>query len=126
MHEMSIVLCILEAVEKRAIEVRGSLEKARVEKISMKVGAMSGVVPEALRFSFEVARIGTVFDGADLEIENVPLRARCRACGLEFAAEEAPFLCPACAGSDVEIASGRELFIESFELKDEEPVGDPS
>jgi len=118
MHEMSIVMSLLKALEEKALEVRGTLEGARVEKISMRVGALSGVVPEALQFSFEVARRGTIFDGAVLEIEDVPLRGRCRACAKEFAIEDVIFACTACGSADVEIASGRELFIESFELND--------
>jgi hydrogenase nickel incorporation protein HypA/HybF len=58
---------------------------------------------------------GTVADGAVLNIDVVGVRGRCRACATEFDVPRFHFECPACAGSDIEVIQGQELYIESFE-----------
>lgn len=120
MHEMSIVLSIFSAIDEKVISLRGTLEGAKVAKISLKVGEISTVVPEALQFSFEVARKSTIFDGAVLEVEKVPVRGRCQACSQEFPLDDVIFICPGCGSPRVELTQGRELFIDSFELDDDD------
>lgn len=65
MHEMSIALHLVDAVRARA-------EGARVVRVRVRIGELAAVLPEALRFAFEVACEGTALDGARLEIERVP------------------------------------------------------
>jgi hydrogenase nickel incorporation protein HypA/HybF len=80
----------------------------RVTALKLKVGAFRMVVPELLRSAFEVMRAGTVADGAALEIQAVPLIARCPRCVREIAVSDYVFFCPTCGSPLNEILSGKE------------------
>ncbi|GHG51123.1 hydrogenase maturation nickel metallochaperone HypA [Streptomyces griseocarneus] len=113
MHELSIATAIVE----RATELARRHDAGGVEAVRVRVGEMSGVVPDALRFSFEVAREGTVVEAARLDVEEVPARAHCAACEKEFAVGTPPFLwCPRCDSPTTRLLSGRELEITVIEL----------
>jgi hydrogenase nickel incorporation protein HypA/HybF len=113
-HELSLVQDILEIGEAEARR-HGA---ARITRIKLLLGDFAGVVRDALEFSFEVARAGTLADGAELVIESVPLQTRCGACGAVEARPVNDFsaLCAACA-APVEIVSGRELRVEYVEIE---------
>jgi hydrogenase nickel incorporation protein HypA/HybF len=114
MHEFSIATSLLEIISQEAIAYQG----ARVEEVTLKIGTLSGVVPEALEFAFQVLSEGTVADGARLVIERVALRIACRACGTESMPADPFIICPQCGSADVEIRAGRELEIESMEIEE--------
>ncbi len=111
MHEVAIAQGLLEIVKEQAALYRAQ----KVTKVKVKVGALTGVLPEALRFAFEALSRGEVTEGAVLEVEVMPVKVRCESCGVM---EGVPFLlCPNCGGL-VEMLSGRELQIESMEIED--------
>ncbi len=116
MHELSILQGLIEQVEQAVVEDSG----CRVLKVVVEVGEMSGVVPEALEFAYEICSAGTILDGAELVIEVVEVRQRCRQCGDEFIVKDYCFLCPECAGSDLEKLSGFELRIKEIEIDEED------
>ena len=64
----------------------------------------------------------SVCEGAGLEQEVIPGRLHCRGCGHEWEIEIPAFRCPACAGSDVEVASGDEFEVESIEVEEAECI----
>jgi hydrogenase nickel incorporation protein HypA/HybF len=66
MHELSIATEVLEAVRREAAKRPG----ARVQKVGLRVGELSGVSEDSLRFSFEVLVQGTDLDPLALEIER--------------------------------------------------------
>ncbi|WP_431981216.1 hydrogenase maturation nickel metallochaperone HypA [Streptomyces qinglanensis] len=108
MHEMSIAMAVVCQVEEAA-RTHGA---AGVETVTLQVGELAGVVPEALRFSFALACEGTVLSGAELVADQVPGRARCTSCAREWETGLPPRLgCPRCADSRTELLSGRELQI---------------
>jgi hydrogenase nickel incorporation protein HypA/HybF len=74
-------------------------------------------MPEALAPAFEIVRLGTRAEGAELIVERVPLGGTCRACREPFTTEE-PFMlaCPACGSGDFAFESGRELDIVDIEV----------
>ncbi|EST38097.1 hypothetical protein N566_09330 [Streptomycetaceae bacterium MP113-05] len=111
MHEMSIAMAVVQQVEEAPPEdVTGAVETVRLQ-----VGELAGVVPEALRFSFSLACEGTVLEGAELLIDPVPGRARCRDCGDEWATGMPPRLsCPRCESAATELLGGRELRITAL------------
>jgi hydrogenase nickel incorporation protein HypA/HybF len=95
-------------------------EDARVETINLKVGKLSTVVPESLRYCFNILRQGTPLSGAKLNIDEVSVVLRCRDCGSEKTVGEVKFVCQVCGSGQASLISGRELTIESIELADAE------
>jgi len=121
MHEMSIAQSILEVVQ-HYVEQNGGVKEAkapRVRSVRLRVGEMAGVVPDSLRFCFEVASQGTTAQGAELLIDEIPVRCRCSKCSKEFAVERFLFLCPTCGAADVELISGNELDVVELDLLEE-------
>ena len=108
MHELAIVQSLVEAVTERTGE-------ARVATVHVRVGRLSGVLPGAMRFCFELVVAGTPLEGAGLDIEQPEGRALCRACGDEFAVPDVVLLCD-CGSADVVVTAGRELTVSSVRL----------
>jgi hydrogenase nickel incorporation protein HypA/HybF len=113
MHELSIMQSALEVALNQA-EQEGA---QRLYAIRLRIGALSGVVPEALRFAFEALTPGTPAAGARLEIDEVPARFWCAKCAREFAAEEMLAGCPDCHQPSAELRTGRELEVASLEIE---------
>ncbi|WP_129125267.1 hydrogenase maturation nickel metallochaperone HypA [Geomonas oryzae] len=113
MHEITLVTGLFEII-KEQVAARG-IES--ISKVRLKVGALAAVEPMTLTACFEVVAEGTVAEGAQLEIEEVPLTGRCRGCGADFRIEKFSFICPCCGGGAVEMTGGRELYLESLEAK---------
>ena len=83
MHEVSIMT---EAL-RMAMDAAKSAGATRVLKLRLRIGTLSGVVPEALRFAFDVVVQGTMAEGATLEIETVRAACWCATCQAEFECE---------------------------------------
>jgi hydrogenase nickel incorporation protein HypA/HybF len=105
MHELGITQSVVEAVTDRT----GSSPVARVR---VRVGRLAGVVPDAMRFCFELVTAGTPLEGAALEIDQPEGRGHCRTCGQDVALVEPILLCD-CGSADVEVVAGRELAVAS-------------
>ena len=86
-----------------------------IHSLRLRVGALSGVVPEALDFAFAALKAGTMAADATMHIERVEARARCLACRREFTLEDAVFPCPACGGWESDLLQGRELDLARIE-----------
>jgi hydrogenase nickel incorporation protein HypA/HybF len=98
----------------REARARGAV---RVHRIVLRIGTLSGVEPEALRFAFDVAAADTLAATATLDIENVPARAHCSACHEEFGVESGfIFTCPRCGQLCGDIRQGRELELSHLEM----------
>lgn len=113
MHELGVTAQIVEAVLARA-------DGARVVKVVVEIGKLSAVLPDAVRFCFELCCEGTALEGATLTILEPPGRARCRICGAEVVLDR-PFGRCACGSSDLDWIAGEELRIRAIELVTEEP-----
>lgn len=110
MHELAITDAVVAGVREHVGE-------ARVTRVVLEIGRLCAVVPDALRFAFEVCAQGTGLEGAALEIIDVPARGTCRACGAEVTLDDAlAALCDRCGALDLEITSGQELRIHSVEV----------
>ncbi len=112
MHELSIAQALVEQVELAAKKEQAT----RVERVVIVVGALSGADPEALRGAFPLVAEGTVAEGAELVVETVAARVKCRPCGHESTAGDYFIGCAKCGSRDVELVSGRELNIKSIEV----------
>lgn len=111
MHEMSITRSMLE-IARREMKSNGIHS---LKKLKVRIGELTAVEPDSLRFCFDVAIKGTPFEGAVLEIEEVPLGGRCRACETGFRITAFDNRCPKCGSTDIERVSGHELDIISME-----------
>ena len=109
MHELSITASVVEACSRWA-------NGARVLRVTLEVGELSCVMPDALRFCYDVCTLDTPLQGSELEIVRVPARARCRACGRQVELHSLLDTC-ACGGFDFDWqSSGDELMIRSMEV----------
>jgi hydrogenase nickel incorporation protein HypA/HybF len=108
MHELAITQSIVEMIVERT-------DGASVTAVHLRIGRVSGVVPDALRFCFDLVADGTPVQGARLEIDEPPGRARRRACGATFSVDDLVVLC-ACGSADVEVLGGDELLVSAVEL----------
>ena len=108
MHELSIAESVVDTVLERTGD-------QRVTTVRLQVGRLSGVVPDALMFCFELATAGTPLEGAELRIDAPTGGAHCRGCGRDFDVDDLVLLCP-CGSADVEVVAGRELQILSVEV----------
>lgn len=118
MHELSICRGLLAQVE-RAAEANGA---HHVSRVTVRIGALSGVEPELLRRAFEVARQGGHARAAVLDIIEVPVSVRCEACGAMGVVTSGNLACPGCGNWRVELVAGDELLLESIELDAQDTV----
>ena len=112
MHELSIMQSALSI----ALEQARQAGATRVHSIRLRIGALSGVVPDALEFAFEALTPGTAAEDAKLAIEHVPARFWCAACKREFEAEDMLAECPGCHALSGDIRAGREMEVASLEI----------
>lgn len=117
MHEMGIAVRIVEIAISA---IPPDIEDARIERVNLKVGRLTAVVPESLRFCFNIVSSDTPLAGASLEIEETPIVIECGECGAETTIEQPLFACSRCGGGKVTVVSGRELDILSIEMADPE------
>lgn len=89
---------------------------AHIHRLCMRIGALAGVVPEALEFALTTLAQGSIAEGAALSIEEVPLTCYCAVCQREFEADGFSYVCPTCHEQSREIRSGRELDLVSIEV----------
>jgi hydrogenase nickel incorporation protein HypA/HybF len=115
MHELSIALCLVDL----ACEELRRLGDVRLEALHVRVGQLSGVVKDALMFSFDAAATGTPLEGARLQIEDVPVTVWCRACAAERALRTVTQRrCPVCQELTPEIVRGEDLELVGLEVVD--------
>lgn len=115
MHEMGIALRIIEIA---AAAIPDKAKDGRIQKINVEIGKLSTVVPDSLRFCFDIASKETPARDAELIIEEIPVIAECRNCTHQWEPGVPVFICPECGSGAVEIISGRELSVKSIELED--------
>ena len=108
MHELAIAESVVDTVTQR-------LPGAKITRVHLEIGALSDVVPDSIKFCFDLATEGTTLEGATLEITEPPARCLCRSCGTEFRPDPPIVLCP-CGSADVAVLGGEELKILSVQV----------
>ncbi|HUU85815.1 MAG TPA: hydrogenase maturation nickel metallochaperone HypA [Phycisphaerae bacterium] len=109
MHELSIAEGLIDRVSAAA---RGHCA-SRVTEVTVSVGVMRLVVPEALQIAFGAVAEGTMAEGAELQIVEQTAKAVCNRCGGAFEPDIGCYLCPSCGLADVRITAGNEIILES-------------
>lgn len=117
MHELSIVTNIFAIID----EIARQNDLKRITRVVLIVGRMRQVVPLAMDMAFQAVTKDTLAEGAELELEFIPIRMRCSSCGHEFTVEDNTFLCPMCESTRLEMMQGQELIIKHIEGEDGSP-----
>ncbi len=111
-HELSLAQAIIDTVGRHAdgVEVRCAY---------VRIGHLRQVVPDSLRFSWQVLTDGTDLEGCELAIEHVPAAVACAACGTDTTLDLPVLACRACPSADVELVSGEEFLVDSIDVAEE-------
>lgn len=110
MHELSIAQGVVDICQQHA-------EGRRVLAVTIEIGALSGVVPEALEFCFDAATRGTLLEGARLDIDRIAATGYCRRCDRTHPINAYFDPCPVCGASTLEPRSGEELRVKDLEVE---------
>ena len=111
MHELSICNAIASTAAKHA-------DGRSVSQVTVQIGHLRQVVPDALQFSWEVVSSATDLKDAALVIEQVPAVVECTNCGARTTLDLPILACGKCEGFDVQLLSGEELLVVSIDLVD--------
>ncbi|MGO9955205.1 MAG: hydrogenase maturation nickel metallochaperone HypA [Solirubrobacteraceae bacterium] len=113
MHELSLA----GGVVNTALRHAGG---QTVTVVSLRVGHMRQVVPDSLRFCFEIVARDTACEGAELRMTEVEVTLECRDCEHGWSPQGPAFRCPDCGSAAVTVTGGEELLIEYIEVEDKE------
>jgi hydrogenase nickel incorporation protein HypA/HybF len=114
MHELSIAMSIIELAEEEAAR-RG----VQVEAVHLRLGALSGVVRDALLSCYEMVCEGTPLQGSRLLVEDVPVVIFCTTCKAQRSLNSVQlFCCPECGTPSAEVVQGKELEVVALEIKE--------
>jgi len=114
MHELSVAHAVVATV----VDALPS-PAPRVTQVRLRIGVLSGIVPQALEFAYDVAAQGTPLVDAALVIERSPIVIACPACGPQELADAQNFTCPSCAQPCGDVISGKEMEIIDITLDDQ-------
>jgi hydrogenase nickel incorporation protein HypA/HybF len=110
MHELGITCNIVAIAADRA-------QNAKVKRVTLEIGKLTAIFPDAIRFCFDVCCQGTVLAGAELEIIEIPGLAFCRQCQTEIPLEMPYGICHVCGSTNLRIIQGEELKIKEMEVE---------
>jgi hydrogenase nickel incorporation protein HypA/HybF len=113
MHELSLAQGIVDLVTEQSRKDGGF---ARVRVVHVVIGALSAVMPEALVFGFEACSLGSVAEGARLEVHEVAGEAYCVDCEKRFEARSRVMTCPSCQGAKCMVTGGDEMRVSELEV----------
>lgn len=113
MHEMSLCEGILQILEENAL----SQGFERVKTVWLEIGGLSGVEPEAMRFSFDAVTRGTLADQAQLKIIETPGQAWCMQCSTNVEVKQHFDECPKCGSYQLQVVGGEEMKIKELEVE---------
>src|SRR5919199_1861850 len=108
MHELGITQNIVEIVSEHA-------NSAKVQRVTLEIGKLSAIRPDAVRFCFDICGKDTVLESASLEILEIPGLAHCRQCGAEVPLEQLFGSC-SCGSVELGLITGEELKIKEMEI----------
>ncbi|MDY6802363.1 MAG: hydrogenase maturation nickel metallochaperone HypA [Cyanobacteriota bacterium] len=111
MDELGITENIVAMVAEHA-------KNSTVKRLTLEVGQLSAIMPEAIRFCFNICSRGTVLEGATLEIIQTDGVGKCRECGAETRLKKPFGFCHSCGGGKLDIIQGQELKIKEMEVEE--------
>lgn len=115
MHELSIAQNIIQIVNSCVEKDKLGL----VDKVNLKIGLLSNILIDSLRFSYNSIIENTPLKNSILDIEVLPIKISCNDCSEIATTNDFIFSCPACKSSAINVIGGNELIVSSIQLKDE-------
>jgi hydrogenase nickel incorporation protein HypA/HybF len=112
MHELSLTQNLVAIAEEHARRAGATV----IHDVVLEVGALSGAIPEALEFAFDICSKGTLAEGAALTIRRVPGSGRCTACAAQSPCDVLTAVCPRCGALAFAIDQGLELRVLELEI----------
>lgn len=109
MHELSLCRAIVDTVTNRAAG-------RAVRSVHLSVGHFRQVVPDTLRFCWDLSVEHTDLAGCELVVDHIPALIICRDCGCQTTLDMPMLVCAGCDGTDVDLVSGEEFLIESIDV----------
>src|SRR5690349_9067413 len=116
MHELGITMEIIDMISNQAAQY----ESSRVRRVVMEIGVLATVLPDSVKFCFDLCSEGTVVEGAKLEIVEIMGKGACQKCG-RFIETQDPFVICTCGSMEIEWKTGHELKIRELEIDVEAP-----
>lgn len=110
MHELSITRSVVAIVSERAAG-------QKVTRVRLEIGRLSAIMPDAIRFCFELCAADTLVAGAELQIDEIAGIGCCNDCGSETALNAPVGRCPCCGTSNLRLIAGQELNIKEMEVE---------
>ncbi|GAB4310968.1 MAG: hydrogenase maturation nickel metallochaperone HypA [Bacteroidales bacterium] len=112
MHELSIVMSIIDIAEGEARKA----EASAITEIELEIGQFSGVEKDALDFAIEAGKKGTMLEEAEWVVHHIRGEAVCSECGTQFNPDELFSPCPSCGSPFHEWRKGKELRVKSIKV----------
>lgn len=113
MHELSVCQGLMRQVQRIAQENNATA----VSRILLRIGGLSGIEPPLLMRAFEIARMGTLAENAELEIEEGPVVVKCQECGGSSVVPVNRLVCTYCGEWKVNVTQGEEMLLLSLDLE---------
>lgn len=113
MHELSLAENLMRIIEDEAIKQRFH----RVRSVTLEIGKLAAVEPEAMRFAFDAVTRDTLADSARLELIETPGQGRCADCAALVAMDEMLALCPQCGSGRVRVIGGDRMRVVELEAE---------
>jgi len=110
MHELGVILSVVETVENFARENN----LTRIEMLVLEIGELSSIIPKYVESCYPAAVEGTLLENTKLTIEVIPGNGLCAECGKVFNLKENNLVCPYCQSRRYEMLSGREFMIKEI------------
>lgn len=114
-HELSIALAMADELAR----IAGENNSGKVLHVTLKIGSLSGIVADSLRFAFDAVKLeNPLLSSAEVTIEEIPLVYQCGDCRKTFSSDDMYFpTCPQCESVALKIVSGEEQHIANVELE---------
>ena len=113
MHEYSIVQALINQCE----DIVKENEATEVEKLTVKIGVLSGVEPDLLQTAFDTFKEKTMCESCEY-IQNIqPIVIRCHKCNKESTLNKNEYCCPSCQSIELDVIDGEDLMLMQLELE---------